>query len=461
VKNRFTSYRTVGRISATVFAMFALVLALSSLTVSAAPGGPDQKTPPTKSAAAPLVTQYFQDVSPGSFFYTATAQLFVDGVVSGYTCGAAPAGACVPPDNLPYYVSGNAVTRGQMSLYVNNTRSKPYSTGLSISTTDYTALYAQTTSGGYGVQAECVAASTNCYAVEGYALAGDYAGYFYGGKGNHLESSDANYAAVDGVASGSGAYAGTFSSTAYRGLLSSNPNAGYNNLRVDGQGDNTHTAADILGGNLIVENDLIVNGSKTGYVVDIMKNAGSTALEPGDVVMVAGDASAAVLGDIPAPSITLADSANDSAVIGIVDAPVYVPDAATKSAYDAQQQADRDAAAAAASQNQGDGKQKQSAMADIKNRISDDEGTIHRATNTDSVAVDGYCNVVTLGSYKGVKVDASFGPIKAGDLLTTSPRAGYAMVVKDKAAASGAIIGKALGSMEKGSGLIPVMVTLK
>ena len=33
----------------------------------------------------------------------------------------------------------------------------------------------------------------------------------------------------------------------------------------------------------------------------------------------------------------------------------------------------------------------------------------------------GYANVVTLGSYKTVKVDASFGAIHAGDMLTTSP----------------------------------------
>jgi hypothetical protein len=60
-----------------------------------------------------------------------------------------------------------------------------------------------------------------------------------------------------------------------------------------------------------------------------------------------------------------------------------------------------------------------------------------------------------------VKVDATFGAIRAGDLLTTSTTAGYAMKVSDKAAAIGAIIGKALGNLEIGTGTIPVLVMAK
>jgi hypothetical protein len=44
------------------------------------------------------------------------------------------------------------------------------------------------------------------------------------------------------------------------------------------------------------------------------------------------------------------------------------------------------------------------------------------------------------------RVDASFGPIHVGDLLTTSPTAGHAMRVADRSQATGAIIGKALES---------------
>ena len=70
-------------------------------------------------------------------------------------------------------------------------------------------------------------------------------------------------------------------------------------------------------------------------------------------------------------------------------------------------------------------------------------------------------NVVTLGSYKQIKVDASFSPIHVGDLLTTSPNPGFAMKVTDKTQAFGAVIGKALADLDSGTGTIPVMVTLK
>lgn len=59
------------------------------------------------------------------------------------------------------------------------------------------------------------------------------------------------------------------------------------------------------------------------------------------------------------------------------------------------------------------------------------------------------------------KADADLGPIAAGDLLTTSDTPGHAMRVEDPAAAAGAIVGKALGSLDEGRGLIPVVLTLQ
>jgi hypothetical protein len=59
------------------------------------------------------------------------------------------------------------------------------------------------------------------------------------------------------------------------------------------------------------------------------------------------------------------------------------------------------------------------------------------------------------------KVDAAFGAIALGDLLTSSSTAGHAMRVSDRAAAFGAVIGKALASYPDGRGLIPVLVTLQ
>jgi hypothetical protein len=59
------------------------------------------------------------------------------------------------------------------------------------------------------------------------------------------------------------------------------------------------------------------------------------------------------------------------------------------------------------------------------------------------------------------RVDASFGPIEPGDLLTTSPTLGHAMKASDRARAFGATIGKALRSFSSGIGLIPVLVSTR
>jgi hypothetical protein len=59
------------------------------------------------------------------------------------------------------------------------------------------------------------------------------------------------------------------------------------------------------------------------------------------------------------------------------------------------------------------------------------------------------------------KVDAQYGPIGVGDLLTTSPTKGHAMRAEDPLTAFGAVIGKALGSLESGRGLIPMLIALQ
>jgi len=61
-----------------------------------------------------------------------------------------------------------------------------------------------------------------------------------------------------------------------------------------------------------------------------------------------------------------------------------------------------------------------------------------------------YCNV-----------DATYGPIAVGDLLTTSQTPGHAMKAQDPMQAFGAVIGKALQSLEAGTGMIPILVALQ
>jgi hypothetical protein len=59
------------------------------------------------------------------------------------------------------------------------------------------------------------------------------------------------------------------------------------------------------------------------------------------------------------------------------------------------------------------------------------------------------------------KVDAQFGPIGVGDLLTTSPTVGHAMRACDPFKAFGAVIGKALRPLAEGQGLIPILIALQ
>jgi len=59
------------------------------------------------------------------------------------------------------------------------------------------------------------------------------------------------------------------------------------------------------------------------------------------------------------------------------------------------------------------------------------------------------------------KVDAQFGAIAVGDLLTTSPTPGHAMKTNDPFKAFGAVIGKALRPLKEGQALIPILIALQ
>lgn len=59
------------------------------------------------------------------------------------------------------------------------------------------------------------------------------------------------------------------------------------------------------------------------------------------------------------------------------------------------------------------------------------------------------------------KVDAQYGGIEVGDLLTTSDTPGHAMKATDPLKAFGAVIGKALRPLKEGNGLIPILIALQ
>ena len=59
------------------------------------------------------------------------------------------------------------------------------------------------------------------------------------------------------------------------------------------------------------------------------------------------------------------------------------------------------------------------------------------------------------------KVSAENGAIRPGDLLVTASIPGYAMKGTDRGRMLGAVVGKAMGSLDSGTGVIEVGVTLQ
>jgi hypothetical protein len=347
----------------------------------------------TAAQNVPTGGQEFEDVPATNPFYDFINNLYRDGLIGGYACGG-PGEPCVPPNNRPYYRPNADVTRGQMSKFVDQGRRN-----IAVAVGDQLTL---TSPAGTALDANATAASS---------------------------------------------YAGNFDSDSYRSLGVQKADGFF--AQIVELSPNGATAIGLrVEGTVSIGGNLTVTGSKTGYVVDIMQNAGDSPLQAGDVVVVVGN-SPAVLGEIPVVTVKRASQSYDTGAIGVVDQVVYVPDAGTQAKYLAEQQALREA------------RDKPAGAKLPEITVTDDMGSIHVDATATQAEVGAYMNVVTLGSYKGVKVDASFGSIKAGDLLTTSPNPGYAMKVTDKAEATGAIIGKALGNLDSGTGLIPVMVTLK
>lgn len=70
------------------------------------------------------------------------------------------------------------------------------------------------------------------------------------------------------------------------------------------------------------------------------------------------------------------------------------------------------------------------------------------------------CHLAVLGRVF-VKADAAFGSINVGDLLTSSPVEGHAMRVSDRTRATGAVIGKSLGTLSEGRAMVEILICLQ
>ena len=250
---------------------------------------------------------------------------------------------------------------------------------------------------------------------------------------SHSNSSNAVYAnndsggdAIQGVATtGNGVYGITNNGSTKAAIYGENTGGGYGVIGLSsnipiyahntGIGGSTAylaspcCAADLYG-DVNVNGNLTVSGSKSGFVVDFAKNADSRSLSAGDVVALIGSTSPLV-GNIPVALVVKADSAYQTGVVGVVNEHITPGD--------------------------------------------------HLGYDSQPIESGEYLSVVTLGMFRAIQVDASFGKIHAGDLLVASPHAGYAMKATDRVQAIGAIIGKAMGDLDSGVGTLPVLVTLQ
>lgn len=95
-------------------------------------------------------------------------------------------------------------------------------------------------------------------------------------------------------------------------------------------------------------------------------------------------------------------------------------------------------------------------------------GIISGANGVDAGMLMGHDNTIASGDFPValtgrvyVKTDNSNGKIKPGDFLTTSGKTGYAMKAKNIKKAKGAIIGKAMTSLDENEGFVLVLVSLQ
>jgi len=93
-----------------------------------------------------------------------------------------------------------------------------------------------------------------------------------------------------------------------------------------------------------------------------------------------------------------------------------------------------------------------------KAELESDASVVGIAAGPSRLDADGNLVVSPVNAlYAAVKADASYGVIRAGDLLVTSATPGHAMKAPEIVVA-GTVIGKALEPLEAGTGLIKVLV---
>lgn len=196
------------------------------------------------------------------------------------------------------------------------------------------------------------------------------------------------------------------------------------------------------------------------FLIEFLNNVGDT-VEEGDVLVISGRQRSLLKGQsyVLQPEVDLSTKEYDTRVCGIVcstKAEFTPPDpeagVVTETVTAEPTTAARDAGA--------DG-QSQPPASDAAEGEGETPGETSPEEDHTRIKRGQIGLMVVLGAFPHCKVDATYGAIKVGDLLTTSLTKGHARKVTDADKAAGAIIGKALGSLKEGTGVIPVLVTIQ
>ncbi|MBI5434403.1 MAG: hypothetical protein HZA52_16335 [Planctomycetes bacterium] len=324
-------------------------------------------------------------------------------------------------------------------LYVGDATPGGFAIGGESSASGGTGLYGGSTSSSYGIGASAV--SNYGSGVLAISYGGPYPAVeangnlngngvtAYGGlNGVEGHSSGIGYSGVSGFctsSNGSGVRGEGFVGVEGYNFVD-------NGAGLYGYGGGTNGYGVLAVGRVYILGDLTVTGSKFGYVVDLVKNADLAALEPGDVVEIVGY-EPALVGEIPVTLVRRATNERASAVLGPIDCAVALEPLPTPVSSNAQH-----------------GLGQAAGLPDLATARAP-----RRAGG--SIAPGEYGNVVTLGAFRAIRVDSSYGAIRAGDLLVASSNPGYAMAAADPRI--GTVIGKALSDWSGGLGEIPVMVS--
>ncbi|NER28625.1 MAG: hypothetical protein F6J89_13580 [Symploca sp. SIO1C4] len=202
------------------------------------------------------------------------------------------------------------------------------------------------------------------------------------------------------------------------------------------------------------DGDAYFAGSKGGYVVDYFVNRVGDTLEQGDVVVISKHQVSHYSGsqnNIPIPEVDLTNIPYNSCVCGIVakvttekDLPYVEVEFQTQPEMQPEEI-----------------EKLEVSDIEVPHPLKAFAAESKEDLDITKIPDQQMGTMVTLGAFAHCKVDADIAPIQVGDLLTTSSTRGHAQKVLERERTTGAIIGKALQSLAKGKGKIPVLVMLQ